>query len=135
MVRAFLDSGVLIAAARSVSPDRERALEVLSDPDFEFVTSPYVYLEVMPRAVFQRRKLEETFYDVYFRAAVFVRDLEKIYRLAVEEASRSGVGAMDALHVAAAALSEAELFITTEQPRKSVHRTSLVRVIYLFDPV
>jgi hypothetical protein len=64
-----------------------------------------------------------------------VRDLEKIYHLAVEEASRTGVGAMDALHVAAAALSEAELFITTEQPRKSVHRTSLVRVVYLFDPV
>lgn len=96
-------------------------------------SSSYIYLEVAPRAVFQRHDLEKTFYEIYFRAAMFVRDLEAIQRLAVEEASRSGAGAMDALHLAAAALSEAELFITTEHPRKSIHRSSLVRVVYLFD--
>ena len=39
---------------------------------------------------------------------------------------------MDALHIAAAHLLGADEFITTERPGKSIYRTSLVRVLYLF---
>jgi hypothetical protein len=41
---------------------------------------------------------------------------------------------MDALHVAAAHMGEAEVLYTLEQNTKPMHRTSLVRVAYL-DPV
>jgi hypothetical protein len=39
---------------------------------------------------------------------------------------------MDSLHVAAAHLLRAHEFITTERPDKSIHRSSLVNVVYLF---
>jgi len=39
---------------------------------------------------------------------------------------------MDSLHIAAAHLLDAEEFITTEKPEKSIHRSSLVKVVYLF---
>jgi len=39
---------------------------------------------------------------------------------------------MDALHIAAARLSDAERFVTIEKPPKAIHRSSLVKVVYLF---
>jgi hypothetical protein len=48
------------------------------------------------------------------------------------ESAKSGIGAMDSLHIAAARLLGADEFVTTERPGKSIYRTSLVRVIYLF---
>lgn len=38
---------------------------------------------------------------------------------------------MDALHLAAAHRSHADEFITTEKPNKPIHRSSLVKVVYL----
>jgi predicted nucleic acid-binding protein len=48
------------------------------------------------------------------------------------EAAKAGLGAMDALHLAAAHLARADEFITTEKPNKAIHRSSLVKVVYLF---
>jgi hypothetical protein len=45
MIRTFFDSGVLIAGARSVGRDRERALQLLEEPNRVFLTSPFVHLE------------------------------------------------------------------------------------------
>jgi O-acetylhomoserine (thiol)-lyase len=42
VIRTFLDSGVLLAAVRSLGRDRERALRVLEDPNRTFLTSPFV---------------------------------------------------------------------------------------------
>ncbi len=39
---------------------------------------------------------------------------------------------MDALHLAAAHLSGADEFITTEKPLKAIHRATIVKVVYLF---
>jgi hypothetical protein len=39
---------------------------------------------------------------------------------------------MDSLHIAAAYLLDADEFITTEKPGRSIYRTSLVKVVYLF---
>jgi hypothetical protein len=39
---------------------------------------------------------------------------------------------MDALHLAAAHLLEADEFITTERPGKSIYRSALVKIVYLF---
>jgi predicted nucleic acid-binding protein len=132
MIRTFFDSGVLIAAARSLDPDGERALEFLDDPNRVFLTSPFVHLEVVPKAIFFRRRLERSFYDRYFTNAVWYREVDKIEVAAQTEAARAGLGAMDALHVAAAHLSRADEFITTEKPNKAIHRSSLVKVVYLF---
>jgi predicted nucleic acid-binding protein len=133
MIQTFVDSGVLIAAARSVGPDRERALQLLEDPDRSFLTSPFVHLEVLPKAVFYKKRLERAFYERYFRNATWYRDVARIEALAQAEAARAGLGAMDALHLAAAHLSRAEELITTEKPAKAIHRSTIVKVVYLFD--
>jgi predicted nucleic acid-binding protein len=133
MVRSFLDTGVLIAAARSVGRDKERALRLLEEPDRMFFTSPFIHLEVVPKAIFYKKRLERSFYEKYFKTAGWFRDLEKIAAVAEAEATKAGLAAMDALHLAAAHLSRADEFITTEKPSKSIYRSSLVKVVYLFD--
>lgn len=40
-----------------------------------------------------------------------------------------GLGAMDALHIAAALSVGATEFITNEKPEKSIHRTQSIKVI------
>ena len=132
MIRTFVDSGVLIAAARSLDPDGERALKFLDDPNRVFLTSPFVHLEVVPKAVFFKKQMERSFYDKFFKNAVWFREVDEIEAAAQTEAAKSGLGAMDALHLAAAYLSRADEFITTEKPDKAVHRSSLVKVVYLF---
>lgn len=53
--------------------------------------------------------------------------------MATEESEKRGLGAMDALHVAAAYLAEAKILYTLERAVKPIHRTSLVRVVSI-DP-
>ena len=132
MVRTFLDSGVLLAAARSVVRDKQRALEILGDPNRVFITSPFVHLELVPKAIYYGKRLEQTFYNEYFEWAEWVRDVQAIESAARREAARSGLAAMDALHMAAASLAGADELITTERPGKPLYRSSLVRVDYLF---
>src|ERR1022692_4873025 len=98
MIQTFFDSGVPIAAARSVGPDRERALQLLEDPNRSFLTSPFVRLEVLPKAIFYEKRLERSFYERYFRNATWYRDVTGIEAVAQVEATRAGLGAMDALH-------------------------------------
>jgi hypothetical protein len=133
MIRTFFDSGVLIAAARSVGPDRERALQLLEDPNRSFFTSPFVYLEVVPKAIFYKKRIERSFYERYFSNAAWYRDVARIEAVARAEATGAGLGAMDALHLAAAHLARSDEFITTEKPLKAIHRSKIVRVVYLFD--
>lgn len=122
----------MIAAARSLDPDGERAVRFLEDPNRVFLTSPFVHLEVVPKAIFFKKRLERSFYDRYFKNAVWFREVDKIEALAQTEAAKAGLGAMDALHLAAAHLSRADEFITTEKPNKAIHRSSLVKVVHLF---
>ena len=84
-----------------------RTLEVMESPERVFLTSPFVHLEV--------------------------RDLEKIEAMARAEATKAGLAAMGALHLAAAHLSRADEFITTEKPGRSIYRSPLIKVVYLFD--
>jgi predicted nucleic acid-binding protein len=128
----FLDAGVLIAGARGEDADRERALGILVDSERRFVASSFLYLEVAPKAAFHKRRVESAFYERFFRDAKWVRDLEQIDKLARGEAERHGLGAMDALHLAAAHLGGAAELITTEKRSKPIHRSSLVKVVYLY---
>jgi hypothetical protein len=95
-IRTFLDSGVLLAAARSLGSDRERALETLEDPNRIFLTSPFVYLELVPKAVYYSKRIEKAFYEAYFAGAEWIRDLDRIETVARKEAAMSGLAAMDA---------------------------------------
>ena len=55
-----------------------------------------------------------------------------IVELAQKECAKSGINAMDGLHVAAAHLLRADEFVTTEKPTKSLYRYTLVKIVCLF---
>ena len=131
-IRTFLDSGVLIAAFKGAPQLRELALRILEDPDRVFVTSPFVRLEVLPKAIFNKQANEKRFYEQFFARAEFATDLTAIFDLGEKEAAKSGVGSMDSLHLAAARLLNVDEFLTTEGPKKSIHRSRLVKVVCLF---
>jgi predicted nucleic acid-binding protein len=90
-------------------------------------------LEVCPKAAYYGHREELAFYREFFRSSVIARRTGPIVTLALREAERSGIAAMDALHIAAAHLLKADVFITTEKPTKPMYRTSLVEVRYLYD--
>jgi len=132
LTRTFLDSGVLIAAYNARPELKAPALAVLKDPNRVFLSSPFVRHEVCPKALFNKRHQEYRFYREYFQRAVMFNDVRLVLERASRESARSGVNAMDSIHLAAAHLLRADEFITTETPRKSIYRTSLVKVVCLF---
>ena len=131
-IRTFLDSGVLIVAYKGSPLIEQPAGLMLDDPGRVFLSSPFVRHEVSPKALFNKQAVEYRFYQSYFRRALFCDDLKAILESAGKESAKSGVGPMDSLHIAAAHLLGADEFVTTERPGKSIYRTSLVKVVYLF---
>ena len=130
--RTFLDSGVLITAARSRGAGQELALSILESSNRVFLATPFLALEVVPKAAFNRQHLELLFYERYMASATTYRGLNRIEKVARTEAARCGLAAMDALHVAAAFLLNADEFVTTEKPGKPMYRTTLVKVCWLY---
>ncbi len=130
MTLTYVDAGILILAARGANPLSAPAIAVLADPHREFAASPFLRLEVLPQARFHRREAEVEFYETFFSAVkVWVSDVSEIVRRAEIEASTFGVPAMDALHVAAAALAGARELVTTEKPARAIHRARAVAVV------
>ena len=131
-IATFLDAGVLIAGARGPDVDGERVLAIVEDRERRFVVSPFLYLEVFPKATYHKRHTERVFYERFFREARWVRDFALMDEIARREAEKHGLGAMDALHLAAAHVGGAEELITTEKPSKPIHRSRLARIVYLY---
>jgi predicted nucleic acid-binding protein len=131
-IRTFLDSGVLITAARSSGAGQELALAILESSNRIFLATPFLALEVIPKAAYNRHHLELRFYQRYIAAATTYRGLNRIEKIAGMEAARCGLAAMDALHVAAAYLLKADELVTTEKPGKPMYRTTLVKVRWLY---
>ena len=126
----FVDAGVLIAAARGANIEAARAMEILDDPGREFAASSFLRLEVLPRALFNKREAEVAFYEAFFSTVQrWARDLDAVLEIAMREASTNGLEAMDALHVAAAVSVGASELITTERPSRSIHRTRAIQVL------
>ena len=128
MARLFVDSGVLIAAARGEAAVRQAAIQLLTDPTHVFLTSPFIYLETVPKARFGQRELELALYRTYFDHAQSFDDLPMIFQKALSISEEDGVGPMDSLHVAAAILSEADMLVTTENRGKSIYRAKAMVV-------
>ena len=104
-------------------------MKVLDDPERSFVSSVYVRLETLPNAVFFNREEEveacESFFD---QVARWVPSSPELSTRAFELACQYGLGAVDALHVAAAEAADAEL-VTAEKPTKPMLRVSSPQVV------
>ena len=121
--RTFIDAGVLIAAARGDDVPSTIALKILDDQSREFASSPFIELEVLPKAVYNGKKDEVEFYEAFFDSVSFwADDLDGIVKAGNTIACSFGLAAMDSLHVAAAIMSESEELVTTERLSKPIHR-------------
>ncbi len=127
-MKTFVDAGVLIAAFRGGAGAGSLALDILDDPVRRFVTSDFVRLEVLPKAIFYKRKEEVAFYEAFFAAATCVRTSEGLFLQAFDEAKESGLSAVDALHVAAAKAEGCDDFQTSEEEGKPLFRVKGIAV-------
>jgi len=132
VILTYVDASVLIGTMRGQGDLLTRALAVLDDPERAFAASIFLKLEVLPQARFHKRAAEVEFYERFFSAvSVWATDLTAISDAALEEASRYGIEAMDALHVAAAAAVGAQELVTLEKPTRTIHRARAVKVVSL----
>lgn len=130
-----MDSGVLIFAAKGNTAAAALALPFLQDAAREFVTSEYVRLEVIPKPTCFGNQVEVEFYNAFFRLnSRTIPTSVALLELAMEEACRTGLSAIDAIHIACAVFGGAEEIVTSEKTTKPMHRTQLVKVVSIFPP-
>jgi predicted nucleic acid-binding protein len=128
--RTYVDSGVLIAAARGKGRLYEHAIAIISDvANREFVCSDYVKLEVVPKATHFGQEPEVRFYNQFFLGTSAwlpfkVEDLVSAFA----EACVSGLSAMDAVHVVVASAAGCDELVTSEKAGAAIHRTKLLPV-------
>jgi predicted nucleic acid-binding protein len=124
-----VDAGVLIIAARGTGDASDRAISVLEDSDREFVSSLFLKLEVLPKAIYNRQQDEVAFYEDFFSAVTdWASNYEAIAHQAHQFACTYGLAGMDVLHIASALALGADQLITTEKLTKPMHRVPLLRI-------
>lgn len=122
MTRSFLDAGILIAAVRGREEEAALALAILEDPERSFITSVFLRMEVLPKAIYHQRPAEAALYERYFAKAQFTPVTEALVVQAYTEACTFGLAALDALHLTFAKAGGAEEVITTENPTQPLFR-------------
>ena len=123
MTRTCIDSGVVISATTGRDALFDRAWEILDDPERDFLTSEFVRLEVLPKALYFQHQDEIDLYAMFFtEVAQVVPMSEALITQAHREARHAGIGALDALHVAAARIGGAEELVTTERLTTALFR-------------
>lgn len=117
-----IDSSVLINAA--VGPNaarRMRALSIIADPNREFAATRFLKLEVLPVPTKYLKQKELSLYNRFFGNVTTWLDEEPLIQPALDLACQYGLGAMDALHLAAAIHLNAD-FISAEKPTKPMYQ-------------
>ena len=131
MTRTFLDAGVLIAAGRGQDEEARRALAILGAPGRHFLTSAFLRMEVLPKALYYARPAEAAVYERYFAQAQLVPVSASLVEHAYVEACTCGLSALDALHITSAKAGGAHEFLTTERPTSPLFRVVGIMVTSL----
>lgn len=117
-----LDASVLITAAIGPDPARRfRAITVLGDSQRTFAATRFLPLEVLPIATHYQKTKELRLYERFFQSVSTWLEEEPLLQPALTLACQYGLGALDALHLAAAIQLQAE-FISAERPTKPLYR-------------
>jgi hypothetical protein len=104
-------------------------MEILDDPDREFIITDFLKLEVLPKPCFFGNHDEIEFMRTYIEnAALHVPSTAFITAQAIALACRYGLSAIDALHAEAAIEAKADEFITIEKPTKPLSRIQEILV-------
>ncbi|MBK1704385.1 type II toxin-antitoxin system VapC family toxin [Halochromatium glycolicum] len=120
--RVYLDTGVLITAWRGREHAGLTALEMLDDPALLLVLSDAVWLEVLPKPLYEGRHDEVAFYQVVFERAERLPWSLDVLRLAQDLARQHAIAAMDAIHAGFAVGHGVDELVTTERPEKPLFR-------------
>jgi len=137
VIRTFVDGGVLISAFSSrESASRAAALRILRDSGRWIVSNEFVRLEVLPKAVHNRRLVEERMYREFFEREVdYWPELTRAtLRRALDLACMHGLGAVDAINASTALEAGVEEFITTEKATKPLFHVRGIIVLNLDHP-
>jgi predicted nucleic acid-binding protein len=127
--RTFIDTDLLIDAARGDVDIGGAAMAVLSDTNRVFLTSVFVQLEIIPQARFNRRERELAFYMKFFSRCHKVAASDELVALSINIRSDiRGLGALDALHLAAAIQGGADELVTSEGRTKPMFSCSALTV-------
>jgi predicted nucleic acid-binding protein len=132
MTLTYVDSDVLMWAARGTEDLAMRAMAILDDPDRSFASSVFSKLETLPKPTYHKVDHEAEFYAAFFTSCELWADVSaELCEAALAEGIRYGLSAIDSLHIISAARVGAAELVTGEKPTKSIHRTKLVRVVSL----
>lgn len=124
--RTYIDTCLLIAAFKGEGELGRRALSVLDDPERALVVSDAVRLEAMPKARFHKQREEVEFYEAVFSQAENIAWDSMALQQAFVIAESHGVAAMDAIHVAHAAMARVDEFVSAEKPTKPMFRVQTI---------
>lgn len=129
----YLDSGVLIAAAKGNEQWSKRAFQIIDDPGRTFVASPFLRIETSHISGYHGYAEQMAMYDGFFQLAdVQFEDAGAAVTRAEEIAATYGIEGLDAMHVASAVLVRAVEIITTENMTKPMYRAgSLITVRHI----
>jgi hypothetical protein len=131
----FVDSNVLIAVATGRGKHAMKAYAVLNDPTRQFVSTPFVRLETVPKAVFHKQIREAAFYEAFFLSVKqWVGDCDAVVAEAEKVGSQFGLNMADALHVAAALMAGAEEFVTAERPTSPFKNVRGIKIVSIYTP-
>ena len=132
-ILTFLDAGVLLAAARTTSSYRLKALTILADSRRKFVTTDFVKLETTLKCDYHGYQQQLAFYEAFFETVdIFYQDVEKIVAGAYQAGNQFGLNAMDALHLSAAFLTNADEFVTTERPNSPFQNVKGIKILSIY---
>lgn len=131
----FPDTNVLIAAATGQGNHAPQALAIMRDPARTFASSPFVRLELVPKAVFHKRIAEAAFYERFFRrVSRWIDDYAMMVAEAEKFGGQFGLNMGDALHIAAALMAGADEFVTAERPTSPFKNVKGIKVISIYKP-
>ncbi|GAB6057415.1 type II toxin-antitoxin system VapC family toxin [Desulfonatronum parangueonense] len=129
--RTYVDANLLIAAWRGKDEIAAKALGILDDPFRLLIVSEALWLEVMPKPIFQEEYREKAFYEAIFAHADLCPWKTNVLKSAQDLAQRYGLAAMDAIHIATAIDAGADEFISGEKPTKPMFKIKEMKTISL----
>ena len=129
----YVDACLLIVAFRDEHHLNEQARNVLKDKRRSFLVSDALWLELLPKAVYNKRVREAEFYERFFARAQRLPTTEAVIQRACMLAARYGLAAMDAVHIAHAVEAGADEFISAESLTKPMFRVLDVPMLSIAD--
>jgi predicted nucleic acid-binding protein len=118
----YPDANVILYVFSEDRSRSQRARTILKDETRTFVVSDYLWLETLPKMLYNKQHDQVAYTDEIFRHADFVPATDSIIVQAKALASRYGLAAMDALHAACAIAGHVGELVTFEKPTKPFFR-------------